>query len=238
VKDGYPNPIEARTQLRKQESQSLPDGLGALSGGWKWATLIQCSALVIDCHNKTAPYSTTGIPLIRTTNVRNGSINSNDLRFVSERTYERWSARCRPEPGDILITREAPMGEVCIIPDGMRICLGQRMMLARLVPDTLDPKFLLYSLQDPNLMDRVQDKPVGATVQHLRVGGVETLLMPLPPLPEQHRIVAKVDELMALCDQLETSLTGAQTEASRLLDSVLHSALNGAAQLQASQLLA
>jgi type I restriction enzyme S subunit len=55
----------------------------------------------------------------------------------------------------------------------------------------------------PNLMERVQDKPIGATVQHLRVGGVETLLIPLPPLAEQKRIVAKVDELMALCDQLE-----------------------------------
>ena len=50
--------------------------------------------------------------------------------------------------------------------------------------------------------------------------------IPVPPLDEQHRIVAKVDELMALCDQLEARLTTAQTEASRLLESVLHNALN------------
>ena len=98
------------------------------------------------------------------------------------------------------------MGEVCLIPPGEQICLGQRMMLARLVPDTIDPNFMLYSLRDPDLMDRVQDKPLGMTVQHLRVGGVETLLVLLPPLAEQHRIVAKVDELMALCDRLEASL--------------------------------
>ncbi len=48
------------------------------------------------------------------------------------------------------------------------------MMLARLVPDTIDGDFMIYSLRDPNLMDRVQDKPIGATVQHLRAGGVET----------------------------------------------------------------
>ena len=51
--------------------------------------------------------------------------------------------------------------------------------------------------------------------------------VPLPPVAEQHRIVAKVDELMALCDRLEEQLTAAQTESRRLLESVLHQALNG-----------
>jgi type I restriction enzyme S subunit len=56
---------------------------------------------------------------------------------------------------------------------------------------------------------------------------IYSLLVPLPPLAEQHRIVAKADELMALCDKLEVNLTTAQTETSRLLESVLHAALNG-----------
>ena len=68
-------------------------------------------------------------------------------------------------------------------------------------------------------------KPIGATVQHLRVGGVETLLVPLPPLAEQHRIVAKVDALMALCDRLEASLTAAAATRRRLLDALLAEAL-------------
>jgi type I restriction enzyme S subunit len=199
---GYPNPKEAATQAKKQSEQWVPNGLESLPSGWEWATLMRCSLLVVDCHNKTAPYSASGIPLIRTTNVRNGELNDNDLKFVDEATYQRWSARCQPEPGDIVITREAPMGEVAIIPKGVRLCLGQRMMLARLVPNTLDPHFLLYSLRDPRLMERVQDKPVGATVQHLRVGGVETLLVPVPPLAEQKRIVAKLDELTDMCDRL------------------------------------
>jgi type I restriction enzyme S subunit len=221
----YPNAGEAKSQLKKQSSQVIPSKLGRLPDGWQWATLIQCSALVVDCHNKTAPYSQAGIPLIRTTNVRDGKLNLNEPKFVDEPTYARWSARCEPEPGDILITREAPMGEVALIPDGMKICLGQRMMLSRLVPNTIDPQFMLYSLRDPLLMDRVQDKPVGATVQHLRVGGVETLLVPLPPLAEQHRIVTKVDELMALCDQLETQLASSEADSRRLLEAVLRDAL-------------
>jgi type I restriction enzyme S subunit len=206
LKSGYPNPDEARTQLKKLAEQAEPAVLGALPAGWSSATLLQCSALVVDCKNKTAPYSSEGIRLIRTTNVRDGRLNLIDQKYVDQKTFEIWSARCTPEPGDILITREAPMGEVCLIPPGEQICLGQRMMLARLVPDTIDPVFMIYSLRDPRLMDRVQDKPIGATVQHLRVGGVETLLVPLPPLAEQHRIVARVDELMGLLDRLEERL--------------------------------
>jgi len=222
----YPNPSEARTQSLKQQKQLLPEDIGPLPRGWQWATLMQCSALVVDCHNKTAPYSNSGVILLRTTNIRDGRLNLNEPKFVDEQTYTRWSARCQPEPGDILITREAPMGEVCIVPQGMRICLGQRMMLTRLVPNTLDPRFLLYSLRDPSLMDRVQDKPVGATVQHLRVGGVETLLVAVPPIEEQYRIVAKVDELMAICERLATQLSTLQHKSSRLLEFVLDKAVS------------
>ena len=137
LKAGYPNPDEARTQVKKLAEQLVPEGLEALPMGWAWATLLQCSALVIDCKNKTAPYANSGIRLIRTTNVRDGRMNLNDQKYVDQKTYEIWSARCTPEPGDILITREAPMGEVCLIPPDEQICLGQRMMLARLIPDTM-----------------------------------------------------------------------------------------------------
>ena len=82
----------------------------------------------------------------------------------------------------------------------------------------MDTKYLLYSLMLPDLMTRVQDKPVGATVQHLRVGGVETLLTPIPPLAEQRRIVAKVDHLMDLVDSLETQLVASRATAAKLLD--------------------
>jgi type I restriction enzyme, S subunit len=224
---GYPNPDEARTQAKKLAEQVVPDDLEKLPPGWSWATLLQCSALVIDCKNKTAPYASKGIRLIRTTNVRDGKMNLVDQKYVDQKTYEIWSARCVPQSGDILITREAPMGEVCLIPPGEQICLGQRMMLARMVPETIDLNFMIYSLRDPKLMERVQDKPIGSTVQHLRVGGVETLLIPVPPRPEQQRIVAKADALMALCDQLEASLATASATRRRLLDALLQEALAG-----------
>jgi type I restriction enzyme S subunit len=232
LQSAYPNAEEARAQVRKQAEQVVPDCLPTLPSGWAWATLMQCSLLVIDCKNKTAPYAGAGVRLIRTTNVRDGRLNVIDQKFVAHETYANWSARCVPEPGDLLITREAPMGEVCLIPPGEVICLGQRMMLARLVSETIDADFMIYSLRDPNLMERVQDKPIGATVQHLRVGGVETLLVPVPPRAEQHRIVAKVDELMTQCDRLDVSLSSGDSHRHRLLASLLKEALQPAGVLE------
>ncbi len=222
---GYPNPSEAQTQLKKLSTQTVPDYVENLPTGWSWATLQQCAMLVVDCKNKTAPYSPTGIRLVRTTNVKDGKLNASDQKYVNQETYEVWSARCKPETGDILITREAPMGEVCLIPPGETICLGQRIMLVRLVAGFIDRNFMLYSLRDPGLMDRVQDKPLGMTVQHLRVGGIETLLVAVPPLDEQHSIVAKVDELMVLCDRLEATLATDGECRRRLLDALLHEVL-------------
>lgn len=225
---GYPNINEAATQLRKQQEQSCPSGLARLPEGWSWATLMQSAELVVDCHNKTAPYSSSGIPLLRTTNIRNGSLNLREPKFVTNETYERWSARCKPQSGDLLITREAPMGEACIIPEGMTVCMGQRMMLIRLVPETIHPQFLLHTLLAPDMMERVQDKPVGATVEHLRVGGVETLLVAIPPLAEQNRIVAKVNELITLCDRLKADLATARQRQATLADTLIAAALEAA----------
>ena len=222
----FPNATEARAQLKKSREQKLPSNLPSIPAGWKWATLMQCSAIVVDCRNKTVPYASAGITLLRTTNVRDGQIILQDHRYVSDETYQIWSSRYRPQPGDIVITREAPMGQVAKIPEGMTVCLGQRLMLSRLAEETIDADFLVYSLRDSDLMKRVQDKPIGALVEHLRVGGVETLLVPVPPLAEQHRIVAKVNELLSVCDNLEAALSRAQLKRSRLLEALLREALS------------
>ena len=227
LEEEYPNEAEARTQLRKQKQQSIPVGLSELPTGWTWATLMQCSLVLVDCHNKTAPYTDSGVILLRTSNIRNGKLLLDDVAYITEDTFKRWAARTTPQAGDILITREAPMGEVCIIPDGIQVCMGQRMMLIRVVPDTILREFLLYSLQDPDLMRRVQDKPVGVTVQHLRVGGIETLLVPVPPLAEQQRIVAEVERRLSLIDQLEKTVAADLARANRLRQSILKRAFAG-----------
>jgi type I restriction enzyme S subunit len=195
--------LETRRKEWKGKGKfATPDGpsainLAALPEGWTWASAIQACEHVVDCHNKTAPYTTSGIPLVRTTNIRDGRLLLDEVRYVDQPTYEFWSRRCPPEPGDVLFTREAPMGEAGIIPQGVTLCLGQRTMLMRPSP-AISAGFLRSALLSPVVKDLIDRVAVGSGVKHLRVGDVERLPVPLPPIAEQLRIVAEVDRRLSL----------------------------------------
>ncbi|MNV25903.1 restriction endonuclease subunit S [Aeromonas rivipollensis] len=216
---------EAMTMLRKLKKLTVPTAPFELPKAWTCAHLIQLSQILVDCHNKTAPYVEVGIPIIRTTNIRERQFIDRELKFVSKETYDYWSRRCPPEPRDIIFTREAPMGEALIIPVGETWCLGQRTMLIRPMHEFVSNQFLLLTLTEPHLLERASEHAVGLTVKHLRVGDVENLNIPLPPLAEQHRIVAKVDELMTLCDQLKSRLQTSQQTQLALAESLVEEVL-------------
>ena len=186
------------------EATNVPE-LGDLPEGWTWASAVQACERVVDCHNKTAPYTSSGIPLVRTTNIKDGRLLLGDTRYVDQPTYEFWSRRCPPEPGDVLFTREAPMGEAGIIPPGVKLCLGQRTMLMRPSP-AISSSFLLSALLSPVVKDLIDRVAVGSGVKHLRVGDVERLPVPLPPVAEQTRIVAEVDRHLSIIREVETEV--------------------------------
>ena len=191
---------------------------------WSWVSLLEVCLLLVDCHNKTAPYTNHGIPIIRTSNIKNGIMDVESAKRISDETYEFWSRRCPPRSGDIIFTREAPMGEAAIIPANQQVCLGQRTMLLRTIPKLIDRQYLLIALLEPHFQKRMVESAIGATVKHLRVGDVENLVVPLPPLEEQKRIVTKVDELMRLCDQLEEHLITKEELGNRLAEAVVAAA--------------
>jgi type I restriction enzyme S subunit len=197
---------EAKTMITKLRTQKVELPSDELPQHWVWASFLQVSKSVVDCHNKTAPYVGSGIHLVRTTDIRNGKM---DLRFtkkISEDTYDYWSRRMPPISGDIFFTREAPMGETAIVPEGERVCLGQRTMLLRLFPELFNNKFLLYVIQSPSFQKRMIGAAIGMTVKHLRVGGVEDLFIPVPPKCEQDKIVENLERFFGICETLEKQL--------------------------------
>jgi type I restriction enzyme S subunit len=214
---------EALSMLKKLRTQQVPIPDATLPEHWAWASLLQVSQAVIDCHNKTAPYVGEGIHLIRTTDIRNGRMELSGTRKISEETYAYWAKRMPPKGGDIFFTREAPMGEAAIVPDGEKVCLGQRSMLIRLFPDLFSNRFLLYVIQSPSFQTRMVEAAIGMTVKHLRVGGVEDLVVPVPPKAEQDRIVAVIDALFGMCDHYANQLFRKQRIATNLAVSAVSS---------------
>lgn len=217
---------ECKTMLKKLKKLDKAKEPFPLPSSWACTHLIQVSSLLVDCHNKTAPYVDDGIPIIRTTNIREREFKFAGMKYVDEGTYNYWSRRCPPAPGDIMFTREAPMGEGAIIPEGVKWCLGQRTMLIRPLHDFIDKEYLLLALTEPHLLERASEHAVGLTVKHLRVGDVERLNIPMPPLSEQHRIVARVNVLMRLCRDLKAKLGEIQVTQLHLANTMAEQALN------------
>ncbi|CAD6366845.1 hypothetical protein SHEWT2_01302 [Shewanella hafniensis] len=217
-----------RVVKRVKEYSSRPDVTELdLPETWSSSHLEDCVLMIVDCHNKTAPYTEVGNPLIRTSNIRDGKFVWENLKFVSDETYEFWSRRCPPESGDIIFTREAPMGEAAIVPAESKLCLGQRTMLIRPIEKFVSAKFLLMSFMDPNFRKRSEEIAVGTGVKHYRVGDVSNLVLGVPPTNEQLQIVNQVEELFAFADSIEQKATAALARVNNLTQSILAKAFRG-----------
>jgi len=180
--------------------------VGVIPEEWGVVTASDACSLVVDCKNRTPPIvDHSEYAVVRTPNVRDGRFIQDDLRFTDESSYREWTARAVPQAGDIMITREAPLGEVCAVPDAQKVCLGQRMMLYRPSPSKTDSRYLLYSLMSLPVRANLMRKIGGSTVGHAKVDDIRFLKLPLPPLPEQRAIaslLSDTDSLLASLEQL------------------------------------
>lgn len=159
--------------------------------------------LIVDCEHKTAPTQETGYPSIRTPNIGRGRFILEGVNRVSEETYRLWTRRAVPRPGDLIMAREAPVGNVAIIPPGLEPCLGQRTLLIRPDRSQVEPSFLNYFLNGPHGQGLIHAKTNGATVSHLNMKDVREMELPeFPPIPVQKRIA---DILSAYDELIENS---------------------------------
>jgi len=161
-----------------------------LPSGWERKPIKALCESIIDCVNKTAKTVDYETPfkMIRTTNVRHGKVDTSSVRYVTEDTYAQWIRRGAPQKGDVIFTREAPVGEVGILHDSEGVFLGQRTMMYRADPKISDNHFLLYSLLSGFCQKQIEDFSNGGTVAHMRVPDCGEILIDSPPLQEQQKI--------------------------------------------------
>jgi type I restriction enzyme S subunit len=178
--------------------------VGVIPEDWEVVTASDACSLVVDCKNRTPPIvDASEYAVVRTTNVRDGQFIQEDLRFTDEISYREWTARAVPQAGDIMITREAPLGEVCAVPETHKVCLGQRMMIYRPSPSKTDSRYLLYSLMSLPVRANLMRKIGGSTVGHAKVDDIRFLKLPLPPLSEQRTIATLLSDTDALLASLK-----------------------------------
>lgn len=145
--------------------------------------------LIIDCEHKTAPTQKEGYPSIRTPNIGRGYFLLDNVNRVSEEIYRQWTKRAEPKYGDLIMAREAPVGNVAMVPNGLHPCLGQRTLLIRPIRSKVDPRYLVYLLIGDEIQNVIHAMTNGVTVPHLNMKDVRMLkLPPLPSLPTQRKI--------------------------------------------------
>ena len=185
-----------------------------LPNGW-CAQSFENLFLFIDYRGQTPPKTDSGTALITAKNVRMGRLDREPQEYVSEATFHAWMTRGFPRIGDLLFTTEAPLGNVCLNDVDEPFALAQRVICMQPYAD-IDTRFLMYGLMSDSMLLLIYEHATGLTAKGIKAAKLKPLPIPIPPLAEQHRIVAKVDELMALCDRLETARTERETTRDRL----------------------
>ena len=196
---------------------------------WCWVRLGTISEF-IDYRGKTPIKTESGVRLITAKNVKDGYISITPEEFINPNNYEDWMTRGIPNKGDILFTTEAPLGNTAIVDLEERFALAQRIIAIQLLGSSAS-KFLMYYLQSSELRKLLREKSTGTTVLGIKASKLREILVPLPPITEQHRIVERVDRLLPEIDKLkndESKLDTLQKSfPKKMKDSVLQYAIQG-----------
>ena len=153
-------------------------------------TLKDICELIVDCPHVTDNDEGFGYPLIRTPNVGKGMLLLENVHRVSKDVYDRRNRRAKPQPGDLILAREAPAGNVALIREGQEVCLGQRTVLIRPNKKLVVPEFLTYYLLAPYSQHRIKQSANGSTVEHVNMPNIRGLKTELPTLHVQKEIAS------------------------------------------------
>ena len=176
-------------------------------GAWKIQTIEDSMETIIDYRGKTPRKTKLGIPLITAKIVKNGRIMSPN-EFIGPEDYDSWMRRGMPKVGDVVMTTEAPLGEIGQL-DDCNVALGQRLITLRGKPELLNNTYLKFAMQSVFVQNQLRARSTGTTVIGVRQSELRKVEIPLPPLAEQQRIghiLGSLDDKIELNRQMNETL--------------------------------
>jgi type I restriction enzyme S subunit len=177
-----------------------------MAGEWVAQTIDESMAAIIDYRGKTPRKTTAGVPLITAKVVKGGRIETPD-EFIAESDYTEWMRRGIPEPGDVVVTTEAPLGEVAQL-GNERVALAQRLICLRGKPGVLSNGFLKFLMQSDAVQEQLHSRASGTTVLGIKQSELRKVVLLLPPIEEQ-RAIAHI--LGTLDDKIELNRRMSET---------------------------
>lgn len=150
-----------------------------MSDNFKTDTLDSLCELIVDCPHSTPTWTTFGYVVIRNQNITDGVLDLSSPSYTDYSGYRDRTKRASPQENDIVITREAPMGRVCLIPKEPICCLGQRQVLLRADKNKISAEYLYWSLRSPFVQRQILiNEGTGATVSNMRIPVLKALEIP------------------------------------------------------------
>lgn len=155
---------------------------------WKEIEIEEGLIEIIDYRGKTPPKSDDGIPLISAANVKNGNLDFSKKSFINKENYERLATRGFIKPNDIIITTEAPAGEIALLPNDQIYQLSRRVMAMRADEKLLHHSFLYFALLNPRTKARLLTASRGSTVPRVLKTDITKFKIQIPEYSIQIKI--------------------------------------------------
>lgn len=157
---------------------------------WPTHPIQEAVECLIDYRGKTPKKTSSGIRLITAKVIKGGRILEEPAEYIAEDEYDTWMRRGLPKQWDVLITTEAPLGELGILRSTEKIALAQRVILLRGKPDLLDQKFLFYVMQGDFVQHQLRARATGATVLGIKQSELRQVEVPSPSLDVQRQVAS------------------------------------------------
>ncbi len=208
-------------KIKKQEPLSpiKPEEIPyALPKGWAWVRLNDVFDVRDGTHD-TPKYASIGVPLITSKNIYTGTLSFDDVKFISDEDHIKIKERSNVERGDILFAMIGSIGNPVIVDTDQEFSI-KNVALFKYYNSNLSDKNYLHNflISSQSLM---KSRSSGAVQSFVSLSFLRNYLFPLPPLAEQKRIVAKIDQFMELCNTLAQQIKDATEKQTAILDSVL-----------------
>ncbi|MDZ7663001.1 restriction endonuclease subunit S [Thiohalophilus sp.] len=197
----------------------------ALPKSWEWKRFGDITYQITDGAHHTPTYVNEGVPFLSVKDMSTGKLDFTDTRLISRVQHEDLIRRCYPKKGDLLLTKVGTTGIPVLVDTNEEFSIFVSVALIKFPQDKLVGKYLSWLVSSPIVKAQSVEGTEGVGNKNLVLRKIAAFLLAIPPVNEQHRIVAKIDELIALCNALKARLTDAQTTQIHLADAIVEQAI-------------
>ena len=198
---------------------------------WEWVRFSNIYWQLTDGTHSTPKYTMSGIPFLSVKDMSSGKLSFSNTKYISPEEHSVLSQRCHPQKGDLLLSKVGTTGIPLIIDTDKEFSIFVSLALIKFFPDLIDSRFLLYMINSPLVQLQAADNTRGVGNKNWVLKAISDTIMVLPPLAEQHRIVAKIEELLPKVEEYgkaQDELNKLNAELpERLKKSILQEAIEG-----------